>query len=192
MDRSSVLFWGAILIILGLSIFYGVSAQKEMGKIRGLEGKVESGAIVRLIRVIDGDTIVIEQEGQTPANARILGIKSFDAKIEKDVVTPYSQAAMDTLERLMANKPIRIMLNSTAKDRYGRYIASFYVDDQDIGLRLVKEGLVLVYTVYPFPAMSLYLEEQEAARKARRGLWANIDAAARAHALIREWQRRSQ
>jgi endonuclease YncB( thermonuclease family) len=64
------------------------------------------------------------------------------------------------------------------------------VEDQDVGLRLVKEGLVLVYTVYPFPAMSLYLEQQELARAQRKGLWANNDVSARALALARAWQQR--
>jgi micrococcal nuclease len=67
-----------------------------------------------------------------------------------------------------------------------------YVDDQGIGLRLAKEGLALVYTVYPFPAMTFYLQEQELARAGRRGLWANTEVTARALALIRERQGRSQ
>jgi len=158
----------------------------------GSEGKVSSGDVVMLERVIDGDSVTVAQEGQKPAAIRILGIKAFEASIEKDVVAPYGQAAVDTLKRLMANRPVRILLHSTPKDRYGRYIAMLYVDDQDIGLRLVKEGLALVYTGYPFPAMSFYLQEQASARAGRRGLWANDEVTSRALALIREWQGRSQ
>jgi micrococcal nuclease len=136
--------------------------------------------------------LVIVQEGEKPANVRILGIKSFDTKVEKDIITPYGQAAIDSLERLVVDRPIRVMLNSTPKDRYGRYIATLYVDNQDLGLKLIKEGLALAYTVYPFPAMSLYLQEQELARAGRKGLWANKDVAARALALINEWQRKTE
>jgi endonuclease YncB( thermonuclease family) len=92
----------------------------------------------------------------------------------------------------MTDRPVRVLLHSTPKDRYGRTIETLYVDDQDIGLRLIKEGLAMVYTVYPFPGMSLYLQEQELARAGRRGLWANSEATSRALALIREWQGRSQ
>jgi micrococcal nuclease len=192
LDRASGIFWGSVIVLFGLAAFYGISAKKEIDKVRGAEGKIESSSIVKLVRIVDGDTIVVAQEGQNPASVRILGVKSFDAKIEKDIVTPYSQAAIDTLDRLMSNKPARVMLHTTPKDRYGRYIAAFYVDDQDIGLKLVKEGLVLVYTVYPFAAMSLYLQEQEVSRAARRGLWANKDVSSRALALIREWQRKTE
>ncbi len=155
-------------------------------------GKIDNGNVVNLVSVIDGDTIRVVQEGQQPASVRILGIKSFEANIAKDVAATYGQAAIDNLQRLMKDKPVRVHLHSTPKDKYGRYIATLYVDDQDIGLRLVKEGLVVVYTVYPFPAMSFYLQEQELARAGHRGLWANSEATSRALAIIHEWQGRSQ
>lgn len=191
MDRSSGLFWGTIVVLLAASVFYTAGAHREVLKGRKAEGKIESGGIVKLVRVVDGDTLIVVQEGEKPANVRILGIKSFDAKVEKDIITPYGQAAIDSLERLMTDKPIRVMLDNTPKDRYGRYIATLYADNQDLGLKLIKEGLVLAYTVYPFPAMSLYLQEQELARAGRKGLWANKDVEARALALISEWQRRT-
>jgi micrococcal nuclease len=191
-DIQTTLFWGCITLLLSASFFYGFNANKMRRSLHGSEGKVNSGDVVTLERVIDGDSVIVAQEGQKPASIRILGIKTLDASIEKDVVTPYGQAAVDTLKRLMANRSVRILLHSTPKDRYGRYIAMLYVDDQDIGLHLVKEGLALVYTVYPFPTMSFYLQEQELARAGRRGLWANTEVTSRALALIREWQGRSQ
>jgi len=189
MDRSSGLFWGTIAVLFAASLFYSFGAQREILKGRQAEGKIDNGSIVKMARVVDGDTLVLIQEGEKPASVRILGIKSFDAKIEKDIVSPYSQAAIDTLERLMTDRPVRVMLNSTPKDRHGRYLATLYVENQDIGLRLIREGLVLAYTVYPFPAMSLYLQEQDLAQAGRKGLWANTDVTARALALIKEWQR---
>lgn len=191
-DLQTTLFWGCIALLLSASLFYGVNADRMRRSMLGGDGKVSSGDIVTLERVIDGDTVTVVQQGQKPASIRILGIKAFDAGIEKDVVAPYGQAAIDTLLRLMTNQPVRVLLHTTPKDRFGRYIAMLYVDEQDIGLRLIREGLALVYAVYPFPAMSFYLQEQELSRAARRGLWANAEVAARALALIREWQGRSQ
>jgi micrococcal nuclease len=192
MDRSSGLFWGTIVALLAAALCYAAGAHREVLKGRKAEGKIENGSIVKLVRVVDGDSLIVVQEGEKPANVRILGIKSFDAKVEKDVITPYGQAAIDTLEKLMVDRPVRVMLDNTPKDRYSRYIATLYVDNQDLGLKLIKEGLALAYTVYPFPAMSLYLQEQELARAGRKGLWANKDVEARALALINEWQRRTE
>lgn len=84
------------------------------------------------------------------------------------------------------------MLQNGSRDRFGRYIATIYADEHDVGLVLVDQGLVLAYTVYPFPAMTVYLQAQDAARKAKRGLWANGEASERAMALIKEWQRQGR
>ncbi|NTW36418.1 MAG: thermonuclease family protein [Syntrophobacteraceae bacterium] len=189
MELSKNLFWGCIAILLAASVFYGYGAVRMRGSTVKAEGKLENGSIVMLSKVIDGDTVVLASEGQSAAAVRILGIKSFDAGVEKDVVATYGRAAVDTLERVLKDRPVRVMLHSTPKDKYGRYIATLYVDQLDVGLHLVKEGLALVYPVYPFPAMSFYLQEQELARAARRGLWASTEVATRALGLLREWQK---
>ena len=191
-SRFSSFFWGCIVVLLAASLFFGFNAEKERRKSQSSGGKIENGSIVSLVRVVDGDSAAVTQEGEKPAIVRILGIKSFNTKYEKDTVATYGQAAIDTLERIMSGKPIRVMLNATPKDRYGRFVATLYTDNQDVGLKLVKEGLALVYTVYPFPAMSVYLQEQETAKAARRGFWANAEVADRAKALIAQWQGQTQ
>ncbi|MEW6665178.1 MAG: thermonuclease family protein [Thermodesulfobacteriota bacterium] len=192
MDRNSLVYWLCIAGLLSASLFYGFSTEKVRRSVLREGGKIENGSIVSLVRVIDGDTVLAAQEGQKPATIRILGIKTFDTKIEKDIGSPYGKSAMDLIELLTRGRPIRVLLHSTPKDRHGRTIAVLYADEQDVGLRLIRDGLALVYTVYPFPAMSLYLNEQDLARNERRGLWANSEVAARAMTLFREWQGRSQ
>lgn len=189
---QAYLFWGCIAVLLGASLFYGVSVEQVRRSVTKSGGKIDSGSIVSLVRVIDGDTVLVAQSDQQPILVRILGIKAFDASIAKDVAAPYGQATIDTLSRSLKDRPIRVLLHATPKDKHGRYIAMLYVEDQDIGLRLVKDGLVLVYTVYPFPAMSLYLQEQDLARAGRRGFWANAEVTTRAMALLNEWRGRTQ
>lgn len=192
MDRRTFAFWSIIAILIGVSVFYGIGAEKQRRSLQAGAGKLESGDLVRLVRVIDGDSILAAREGQPPATIRLVGIKTFDAKLAKDVVTPFAQAAIESLQRGMADRPIRVMLHSTPKDRHGRYLATLLVDDEDIAIRLVRNGLALVYTVYPFPAMQNYLQEQEQARAGRRGLWSNATATERSLALIREWRNQNQ
>jgi len=192
MDRSTVIFWSLIAVLLSASLFFGLSAEQRRKSVQAGSGKIDSGDLVRLVKVIDGDSVQVGREGQEPVTVRLLGIKSFDAKVEKDVVTPFGQAAVETLQRLMSERPVRVMLNATSKDKNGRYLATLFADDQDIALHLVRQGLVLVYTVYPFPAMQTYLQEQEQARAGRRGLWASAAASERAMAMINAWRGQSQ
>jgi len=192
MDQKTFAFWSIIVVLVGMSVFYGVNAEQQRRTVQSASGKIESGDLVRLIKVVDGDSLVAAREGQTPVTIRLVGIKSFDAKVEKDIVSPFAQAAMESIQRGMADRSARVLLNTTPKDKHGRYLATLYVDDEDLALRLVRQGLALVYTVYPFPAMQSYLQEQEQARAGRRGLWSNTAVTERAEALIREWRNQNQ
>lgn len=192
MDRRTVFFWLIISLLLGTSAFYGINAEKQRKSVQSAGGKIESGDLVKLVKVLDGDSLVAVKEGQAQVTIRLVGIKSFDAKVEKDVATPFAQAAMELIQRSMTDRPARVLLHSSSKDKYGRYLATLYADDEDLALKLVRQGLVLVYTVYPFPAMQSYLQEQEQARAGRRGLWSNATVTDRALALIREWRSQNQ
>jgi len=54
------------------------------------------------------------------------------------------------------------------RDRYGRTIAACRSDDRDLGSAMVSAGWALAYVRYSAD----YLDEEKAARNARRGLWA--------------------
>lgn len=192
MDRTTIIFWTLIGLLLSSALFFGLNAEQRRKSVQAGSGKIESGDLVRLLKVIDGDTVLVGLAGQEPVTVRLIGIKSFNAKVEKDVVTPFGKAAEEALQRAMADRPIRVMLNATPKDKRGRYLATLYADDQDIAVHLIRQGLVLVYTVYPFPAMQIYLQEQEQARAGRRGLWASAEATERALAMMSEWRGQNQ
>lgn len=191
MDRLTLTFWLVISVLAGSSVFYGVGAELQRRNAQQAEGKLDNGDVVSLVKAIDGDTILVKKQGQENTTVRILGIKAFEAKIERDATAVFGQAAIDEMGKILTDKTIRVLLHSPPKDKFGRSIATLFVDDRDLGLALIGEGLVLVYSVYPFPSLPLYLREQEAARAARKGLWANADVAARADALIRDWRKQA-
>jgi len=192
MHRNAILFWIVIGVLCSASLFYGVNAARQSRSIHHSGGALASGDVVRLDRVIDGDTITVVKEGDSPATIRILGIKALESKVAKDPASVFGKASILGLERSMAGRPVRIMLNSNPKDSRGRYLATLFVNDKDIGLELIRGGLVLVYPVYPFPAMSIYLHEQELARAGKKGLWGDPEVKRRAIALIEEWQGQAQ
>lgn len=192
MERSTVIFWSLIAVLLSASLFFGLNAEQQRKRLQVGSGKIDSGDLVRLVKVIDGDSVQVVRDGQEPVTVRLIGIKTFDAKVEKDVVTTFGQAAVEAIQLQMVERPVRVLLNTPPKDKYGRYLATLFADDRDIALHLVRQGLALVYTVYPFPSMQGYLQEQEQARSARRGLWASAAASERAQALINEWRGQSQ
>ncbi|MCX5785154.1 MAG: thermonuclease family protein [Elusimicrobia bacterium] len=91
------------------------------------------GSIKLVTKVIDGDTVVIE--GGT--HVRLLGI---DAD-ERD--HPCYEPAKDRLEELILNKEIKLEKKTEDKDQWCRYLRYVFLDNQNIGLTLVKEGMAV-------------------------------------------------
>ena len=189
MDRITLAFWSLVLGLCCATTFFvtGIYAQQATPQQR--ETKLESGDLVQLVKVIDGDTVVVSKEGQANATVRLLGIKTLESKHGKDEVAVYGRAAEEALRRLVGDKPLRVLLNTPPRDRHGRIIATLYAGDQDIGIGLISQGHALVYSVYPFASMPVYLQAQTAARANNLGLWGDPEVAAKAEAMINEWAR---
>lgn len=191
MDRGMIAFWSLIVSLLSASLYFGVGAEMRRAQIQASEISLQNGDIVSLVNAVDGDTLVVSTQAGVQTSIRLLGIKSFEAQRDKDPTSPYGQAAVDAHKRLLEGKALRVMIHSTPKDKYGRTLATLFVDERDVGMELVSQGLAMVYTVYPFPAMQLYLREQATARADRKGFWGNPEAAARADALAVEWRKQA-
>jgi endonuclease YncB( thermonuclease family) len=114
--------------------------------------------------VIDGDTIVVAGE--------LVRLHGIDAP-ELDQTFSWrgrhifcGTMALAALEALTAGTKVRC--EAVERDRHGRLVAKcFSPDGVDIGRRLVSAGWALAYRRYSTD----YLDAEEEARKARRGMW---------------------
>lgn len=144
---------------------------------------------MRVTRVVDGNAVVVTTETGVNSALEIAGIETFDANRRFDDAARFGALAQDELRHLVENETVRVELASPPRDKHGRVRAHLYVGETDVGLALVKKGLALTYSVYPFPTMSLYAEEQAQAQAERRGFWADPAVAKRAELLERQWRR---
>ena len=194
MDRVTLLFWTLVSLLLGLSAFYGVSAEQQRARLSSSQSVIlHNGDLVQLLKVLDGDTLQVARPGEDPVQVRLIDIKAFDAKVEKDAATPFAQATLAALEHMTSGQPLRVqLLPDRNQDRYGRWLATLYAGPQDLALSLLQRGLVLVYPVYPFPALPLYFQAQEQARARHAGFWANPTVTVRAHTLLKTWQTQAE
>lgn len=188
MDRGVAALWLGVGTLLAASTFMGVRIEQRRAEARRASATVETGDLVSLASVVDGDSVVVTNADGSPVVVRVLGIKSLDGS-GKDALAVHGQAAQSALREKLAEKPIRVLVGSPPKDKHGRTLATLFVDDVDVGLALVREGKVLVYTPAPFPDMQRYLEVQAEAHADRRGLWADPAAAARADGLLASWRK---
>jgi endonuclease YncB( thermonuclease family) len=189
MSRGTRIYWLLIALLLGLGASFAVGAERRKRELTGTpEATLVDGELVRLGRVVDGDSVVVRKADASEVPVRLLGVKAFAPQASRDPTERFGRAAVDELGRLFSDKPVRVALHTTPKDRHGRTLATLFVEGRDVGLGLVESGLALVYTVYPFPAMSVYLREQQAARAGSRGLWGDREVARRAELLERAWE----
>lgn len=192
MDRGTKVFWIIIGLLLAASVGFGTRAEDRRRAAQTRGGSLASGDVVELLRVTDGDTVVVKTSDGQEAVVRLLGIKAFDPAPGKDPVAELGRSAVRAIESTAAGRPLRVLLHATPQDRHGRTIATLIVGEEDLALRLVSRGHALVYPVYPFATLPLYLDAQNRARGQRVGLWANDAATRRAEALIAEWAKRGE
>lgn len=122
---------------------------------------VGGAAAERVLRVTDGDSIVVES-----ANNQVeVRIADIDAP---EIDQPYGKAAKKALDDLVGGRQVRLEL--VGGDAYRRIVANVFVEERDVAAELVGKGFAWVRRAYA-PASPL-IGLEEAARHARLGLWA--------------------
>lgn len=129
---------------------------------------------VELVSTVDGDTAKFKYDGKTET-FRFLLIDTPETKHPRIGKEPFGQEASDRTEALLnfaANIEVEFDVGQK-KDKYGRYLAYIYVDDEMLNNVLVREGLAKVGYVYP--PNTRYLSElessQDKAKSEQIGIW---------------------
>ncbi len=103
----------------------------------------------------------LDNGAAAPLNIRLQGIDA------PELGQPFGRVARDRLAAMAKGKTATI--HATGKDRYGRVLATVEIEHDDLGRRLVAEGLAWHYTRYSDDA-GLAAAERDA-RAAGSGLW---------------------
>lgn len=123
--------------------------------------------VARSVTVLDGDTVLAWREaGGRPMKVRLADI---DAP-EKGQA--FGDASKQFLAKLLSGRQVRI--DPVAVDVYGRLVARLYLDEGgDVNAQLVRQGMAWEYSLHH--RNQAYLQLQEEAQQAQRGLWAQPD-----------------
>jgi len=163
--EKNKIFIGIILgaLIVGGAIYFSSKRIKksEIYKSQTIVRKcenlpeLEDGAIKLATKIIDGDTFLIEGG----YSVRILGIDADEKGY------PCYEAAKERLEELILNKEVRLEKGKEDFDQYCRYLRYVFVDDKNVSLELIREGLAVARFS---PEDTKYREEISLAEKEAR------------------------
>jgi micrococcal nuclease len=166
--------WIALLLLAGL-VLGGVRVPRWLAGSGGPVLAAGGSASARLVRVIDGDTIVA-QVGGHEERVRYIGMDTPETVKPNTPVQCFGPQAHDLNARLLGAPGTRLTLrfDRELRDRYGRLLAYVYraEDSLFVNARLVAAGAARTLTIAPNTAHVAQLGDlQSTARASGRGLW---------------------
>ncbi len=131
-----------------------------------------------MARVVDGDTIEIELDGERE-RVRYIGIDTPESDDPRPIVRRLARRATEANAELVAGRRLRLEFDVERRDRYGRLLAYVWVGDTLVNERLVREGHARVFTYPPNVRYAeRFLAAERVARLEGRGAWGEEGTAA--------------
>lgn len=168
-----VCFTVGVLLTLLVQVSWRYGRPKPAAPPMCLDLSLQADTTYRVLRVIDGDTLVLENG----LHVRYAGINTPEKGRFVSEPAPFSEAATLRNRELVGGSAVRLRVAETPVDAYGRIVAHVAVPhpdgtETDVEAILLKEGLGRVM------ALGLARDEysrlkacQEEARVSRRGIW---------------------
>ncbi len=151
-NKIPSMVWAILLAILST----GCSASENTN-----EDTVVQFYKVRIMSVIDGDTIRVQFKGEVPTGCkrnetvRIIGVDAPELNLYTDEKPePYAEEARDYTNKYF-NTVVKIMFDEVSSDRdiYGRVLAHIWLEDGScLARELIRNGLGKYISYYPFRA----------------------------------------
>jgi len=139
------------------------------------------GELVKVIRVVDGDTIEIE----SGEKVRYIGIDTPETVDPRKTVQCFGVEASKKNKELVEGKMVRLEKDITDRDKYNRLLRYIYIGDTFVNLELVKQGFAYSYSYPPdIKYQSQFVKAQQEAREAKRGLWSACSSDTRVNPFV--------
>jgi micrococcal nuclease len=136
---------------------------------RGDEGPVS--AVVPITRVVDGDTVEVELEGERE-DVRLIGVDTPETVKPGTPVQCFGPRASGFSHRRLVGRTVRLVFGAERRDIYGRLLAYLYLGRRFYNPILVRRGLARALTIPPNDRYAPLFEAlQRRAALAGRGLW---------------------
>jgi len=179
--------WAVFLLMaaaLIVTVLDRESASNAVSSVRTRTLSIPTGRFeAHVVRVADGDTLTARTANGHPIKVRLARIDAPEARHgPKRPGQSFGDASTHSLRQLVSNG--RIQLDCPETDHYQRHVCWVFADDVNVNLEQVRRGMAWVYrpsrrTSRREARMLAPLQEaQDAAKRARLGLWRDAEPAA--------------
>ena len=147
----------------------------------------------KVIRVVDGDTIVINYNGKKE-KVRLLCVNTPESvHPDKKQNIPMGKVASKYAQKKLAGKYVKLEFEiKRLRGYYGRLLAYVFVDGQNLNLDLVRQGLSPYYTKYGKSEKydSVFRAAEKQARKEELNIWGDPKLTQKYLRLKSKWGQR--
>jgi micrococcal nuclease len=127
--------------------------------------------LAQVVRVIDGDTVVVVIEG-VEYRVRYIGIDTPETVDPGKPVECYGRQASQRNRDLVEGRTVELEKDVSETDQYGRLLRYVWTEGEMVNAILVRQGYAMVVTYPPDVKYDeLFLELQRLAREEGQGLW---------------------
>ncbi|MCD4782629.1 MAG: thermonuclease family protein [Candidatus Eremiobacteraeota bacterium] len=132
------------------------------------------GDKVKVIRVVDGDTIVVDLNGKKE-KVRLIGINTPETVHPRKKVEYFGKEASAYTKKHLEGKVVTLTYDQNRRDKYGRLLAYVWLDNELFNEKIIREGYSYAYLKYPFrnDYMEMFRNSQRYAVLNKLGLWGN-------------------
>jgi len=173
--RIGILVCLAFAVAIG-AIWGNAIEERHQGQGEGLDStQINEGLIeATVVRVVDGDTIIVDTKEDTGVRVRLIGIDA------PEIGEPGGDEATEYVEALIpAGDTVFLEIGNPEQDRFGRTRAYVWGAWQDTGMasssmlnaRLLQAGQARVMTIEAGTWDDLFKELEAEAKDAGRGIW---------------------
>src|SRR3989339_866272 len=149
-----------------------IPVTKQVNKISPLPSPV----LHRIIRVVDGDTVVVNINNKDET-IRLIGINSPEVRDPRKPVECFGKEASTKAKEILTGKNVRIENDPTQgdKDKYKRLLRYIFLEDgTNFNKLMIEEGYAFEYTYnIPYKYQEEFKEAQRLAEINKKGLWAD-------------------
>lgn len=130
--------------------------------------------VATVSRVVDGDTIVVNQDGKKQT-VRVIGVDTPEVVDRRRPVQCFGREASAKARQLLDGQRVTLIADPTqsSRDKYDRLLRYIErTDGTDFGLWMIANGYAHEYTYeIPYQRQAAYKQAQRQAREKSLGFW---------------------